>query len=333
MVLVILVAFGGLGVIGCGNAAAIDLPGPCYNVEISALQDSIMISGTIPDNYEAAAVKGIHIYRGTEPQDLTLLYTLKIYTNTARFFIYQDASISNGVTYYYSVAAFNALGEGDRSDVLNATSFGAPPAPQGLTASVTCSYVHLSWSPPISDGGGPITHYSVYRGLRGSDPILIANVTCCTYDDHNVAFNDSFYNYEVCAVNEHGAGKRSMTVFASLPMPVVSGRLTGTDGNPVVGAYVEVDSNGTVACTDSDGSFHIAMTPGSHTLTVWVNGNAVHQIDLVTPVGSKDLGEIPINEHGKPGSGIGLDTIAFAGIIAIVTTGMVLWAMGKARIR
>jgi hypothetical protein len=331
VILIILISLGGLGGIGCGNAAAMDVPGPCYSVEISALQGTITISGAVPDNYEAADVRGVHIYRGTDPGSLTLQYTLKIYTETARFFTYRDTSISNGITYYYSVAAFNAIGEGDMSEVLNATSLGAPPAPRGLTASVTCSYVHLCWSPPETDGGSPVAYYSVFRGLRGGDMCLVANVTGCTFDDPNVAFDDSFYNYEVCAVNEYGAGKRSMTIFASLPMPVVSGRLTSTDGSPVAGAYVEVDSNGTVACTDPNGSFSIAMTPGSHTLTVWVDGNVIYQFDLVTPVGSQDLGVIQISEKG--GTGIGLETVAFAGVIAIVTAGMVIWAMGKAKIR
>lgn len=329
--LAILISMMGLGSVSSGGAAGTDMPGPCYGIDVNAVQDSIMVSGTVPDNYDTAAVKGIHIYRGTSADGLTFLSTLKVYTNTARFFLYQDTSIANGVTYFYAVAAFNELGEGERSEIFNATSVGAPPAPQGMTASVTYSYVHLSWSPPASDGGSPVIYYGVFRGLRGCEPSLIANVTGLSYDDLNVAFNDSFYNYQVCAVNEYGAGKRSMTVFASLPMPVVSGRLTGTDGGPLVGADLEVDSNGTVACTDSNGTFSIAMTPGSHTLTVWVDGNVVHRIDLVIPIGSTDLGEIRITKHG--GAGIGLETVALTGVIALVTTGMVVWAMGKAKIK
>jgi hypothetical protein len=333
MVLALLISFGGLAGMGCGNAAAIDMPGPCHDIEISTIDDSILIRGNVPDNYEGAEIRGVHIYRGLDPGNLSLLYTLKVYTNTARFFLYQDTGISNGIVYYYSVAAFNVLGEGNRSEVLSAMSTGAPPAPQGLTASVTCAHVHLYWSPPVSDGGSPLTHYSIFRGLRGSEPALIANVTGHSYDDTNVTFDDSFYNYEVCAINENGMGKRSMTVFASLPMPVVSGRLTGTNGTPVAGAIVEIDSNSTVACTDSNGTFSIAMTPGSHTLTVWVGGNAVHRMDVVAPVGSHDLGEILIDEPDESSPGVGLETFAFAGIIAIVTAGMVIWATGKAKIR
>lgn len=331
VMLALVVSLGGVASIGCGEAAAIDMPGPCHDLAISALDGSIMLTGVVPDNYAAAELRGVHIYRGPDPGNLTLHYTLKVYTNTARFFLYQDTSVSNGITYYYSVAAFNVLGEGNMSAVLNATSTGAPPAPRDLTASVTCTYVQLRWTPPLSDGGSPLTHYSVFRGLRGSDPVLIANVTGQSYDDMSVRFEDSFYNYEVCAVNEHGAGKRSMTVFASLPMPLVTGRLTDTDGGPVAGAVVEVDSNGTVARTDPNGTFSIAMTPGAHTLTVWVDGNAVHQMEVTTPAGYHDLGDIRIDELGGTGPGVGLETVALCSVIVVVTTGMVVWATGKTK--
>ncbi|GEM_PF-7006529 len=333
VVMALLVSFGGLGGLSCGLAAALDMPGPCYDLDAEAIDSGIRVSGSVPENYHSAEVKGVHIYRGLDPGNMSLIYTLKIYTNTDGFFLYHDTGISNGITYYYSVAAFNVHGDGEISAVLNATSIGAPPAPQSLAASVTCTYVHLYWSRPISDGGSPITNYFVFRGLRGSDPILIANVTELCYDDLNVTFDDSFYNYEVCAVNEHGAGKRSKTVFASLPMPVVTGRLTGTDGGPVAGATVEVDSVGTLAFTDDNGTFSIAMVPGPHTLTVHVNGDAVHRMNLVIPVGFHDLGEIPIDNRGRAGPGIEAETIAMVVVIIIVTSGMVVWATGKAKIR
>jgi hypothetical protein len=333
MIIALLVTLGGLSSLGLGLAVAMDMPGPCYDLKIGTVNGTVLVSGNVPENYESAEVKGVHVYRGTDPEGLSLFYTLKVYTNTAKFFLYQDTSVSNGITYFYSVAAFNGLGEGERSEVLNATTRGAPPAPQGLSASVTCTYVRLAWSPPPSDGGSPILHYSVFRGLRGGEPALMANVTGLSYDDPSVTFGDSFYSYEVCAVNEHGLGKRSMSVFASLPLPVVSGRLTGADGGPVSGATVAIDANGTVASTDADGRFSIAMTPGEHTLTVWIDGRAVHRMDLAVPAGLHDLGEIEIDELGGTKAGVGLETLAFAGVIAIVTTGMVVWAMGKAKIR
>lgn len=332
VLITLLMAFGVLGGLSCGDAAALEMPGPCYGLEIEAGEDSITISGSFPENYHAAEISGAHIYRGLDPGNLTLVHTLKVYTDTSRPFLYRDIDISNGITYYYSVAAFNELGEGERSEVLSAMCIGTPPAPQGLIASVTCTHVHLCWSTPVSDGGSPIMYYSVFRGQRGGELVLLANVTEPYYDDMNVTFDDSFYNYQVCAVNEYGAGKRSKTVFASLPMPVVTGRLTDTDGVPVAGATVEVDTVGTVAYTDPNGTFSIAMTPGPHTLVIYVDGNAVHRLDMVTPTGLSDLGNIPIDEHRRAAR-LEMETIAMIGVIAIVTAAMVLWATGKAKIR
>lgn len=330
IMMVVIISLSGLAI--SANAADADTPGPIHGLEISALDDRIIISGHLPDDYGSAGVKGVHIYRGADPEAMSLRYTLKVYAGMAGYFIYRDTEVSNGITYYYRVAAFNALGDGELSGLMNATSIGAPPAPRDLSASVTCNHVRLSWSPPPSDGGSPITHYSVFRGLRGSEPALIANVTGLSYDDQDVSFGDSFYSYETCAVNENGPGKRSKTVYASLPLPVVNGRIIDARGEPIAGAVVTVDSNGTVASTGPNGTFSIALSPGPHRLTVWVDGRAAHIMDLVTPVGAYDLGEIAVSDKAS-GSGLGLDTIAFMGVIAIVTTGMVIWAMGKARIR
>jgi len=330
IVMALLVSLASLAV-ASGGVTATDMPGAIDGLKIEATEGSVLISGNVPDNYKSAGVKGVHIYRGTDPQSLSLHYTLKVYTDVATYFVYQDSSVSNGITYFYKAAAFNAMGDGEMSALLNVTSTGAPPAPRDLSAAVTCSHVYLTWSRPPSDGGAPITHYSVFRGLRGGDPTLIANTTSLSYDDWGVSLDDSFYNYVVCAVNENGPGKRSMTVFASLPLPVVSGRLTGTDGMPVSGATVIVDPNGTVAHTDSNGTFSIALPPGPHVLTVWVDGRAVHRMDLVTPAGPFDLGEIAVDDRVR--AGLGLDTVAYMGIIAIVTAGMLVWAMGKAKIR
>jgi titin len=314
------------------DAADAHRPGPVHGLEIVALEDRIVISGYLPEDHSSYGIKGVHIYRGTGPETLSLRYTLKAYAETTGYFVYRDVEVANGVTYYYRVAAFNVLGDGELSELLAATSIGAPPAPQDLSASVTCGYVRLTWSPPPSDGGSPITHYSVFRGLRGSEPTLIANVSALSYDDRNVTFGDSFYSYETCAVNENGPGKHSRTVFASMPMPVVNGRIIDARGEPIAGAMVTVDSNGTTASTGPNGTFSIALTPGPHRLTVWIDGRSAHWIDLVAPSGAYDLGDILVNDKGR-GPGLGLDTIAFMGVIAIVTTGMVIWAMGKARIR
>jgi fibronectin type 3 domain-containing protein len=85
----------------------------------------------------------------------------------------------------------------------------APDAPQGLTATASPGKVTLSWSPPASDGGAPVTSYRIYRATSAGaeTPLtLVGNVT--TYQDTAVA-NGTTYFYKVTAINSEGEGAKS----------------------------------------------------------------------------------------------------------------------------
>lgn len=69
----------------------------------------------------------------------------------------------------------------------------------------------VSWKPPSSDGGSPITGYFIERCLAGTNRwIRITKdlVTAETYTDKEVV-EDNAYQYRVTAVNKIGAGPPS----------------------------------------------------------------------------------------------------------------------------
>jgi hypothetical protein len=147
------------------------------------------------------------VYRGTSSGAETLLTTLGNVTS------FDDTAVTNGTTYFYKVSAQNAVGEGAQSNEVSATpqaAATAPTAPQNLTAAPARGKgIQLTWSPPSSNGGSPITAYNIYRStVTGGETLLttVGNVT--SFKDSTTVRGQTYY-YKVTAVNAVGEGPAS----------------------------------------------------------------------------------------------------------------------------
>jgi fibronectin type 3 domain-containing protein len=148
--------------------------------------DSASLSWSAPASNGGSPVIGYDVYRGTSPgaESVTPLATNVSASS------YTDASALNGTTYYYTVAAINAVGVSPQSNEASATpQASVPSAPLGLVASGGNGSVVLSWAPPASDGNSPITGYDVYRGTSPgaeSGTPLATNVASTAFTDTSV---------------------------------------------------------------------------------------------------------------------------------------------------
>src|SRR5439155_1881010 len=98
---------------------------------------------------------------------------------------YTATSARNGVMYYYAITAVNGVGEGGASNAASATPVAgpsAPGAPTNLQAIPGNGNVSLTWSAPSSDGGSPITTYTVYRGTNSGNQSYSVQVGTVTSD-------------------------------------------------------------------------------------------------------------------------------------------------------
>jgi fibronectin type 3 domain-containing protein len=170
---------------------------------------------------------------------------------------FTDTGRTNGTTYYYTVAAVNAVGTSPQSGEASATPQATvPSAPTGLVASAGNASVVLSWTVPNSDGGSPITGYNVYRGTapggEGGTPVA-TNVASSSFTDTGLA-NGTTYYYKVAAVNAAGtspqSGEASATPQPAATAPSAPQSLTAVGSNGAVQlSWTAPASNGGAAVT------------------------------------------------------------------------------------
>jgi parallel beta-helix repeat protein len=94
-----------------------------------------------------------------------------------------------------------------------------PSAPKNLQASWGDSYVNITWSPPSSDGGFPVTTYRIYRGTTSGGEVTLDDRLWFTYFNDTSVSNGVHYYYEVSALNGVGEGPKSNEA-ASIPTAI-----------------------------------------------------------------------------------------------------------------
>ena len=199
------------------GVAASTTPSAPQGLAAVAGDASVNLSWKAPTTDGGSAVTGYDVYRGTTPGGEG---TTPIATNVATT-TFTDTGRVNGTTYYYTVAAVNAVGVSTPSNEASATPQPtqptAPGAPTGLTATAGNASVALSWTAPASNGGSAVTGYAVYRGSTsgGESPTPIAtNVVGTTFTDTGEV-NGTAYYYKVAAINAVGTSPQSTEASAT----------------------------------------------------------------------------------------------------------------------
>ncbi len=180
---------------------------------------TIELSWTAPSNSGSAPITGYRIERS--PNGNSSWRELKDDTDP-RATEYTDADLNPGTTRYYRVQAINSAGEGDWSNIASATTeVAVPGAPRSLTATTPplggSTQIRLTWRPPSSNGGRPITGYQIERSISVSGPWVIrvpstaCTSTTCNYTDRDLSPNTTWF-YRVRALNAKGHGEPSNAV-------------------------------------------------------------------------------------------------------------------------
>ncbi|MFQ5980804.1 MAG: SBBP repeat-containing protein [Candidatus Heimdallarchaeota archaeon] len=167
---------------------------------ISADQRVILIWRESADDGHSPVIR-YRLYRSTSSQ----VYGSFLGETTDKTFI--DPTAVPGITYYYVVTAINNIGESLFSNEVTVTvtsPITQPDSPQNLTISPGDNFAELTWAPPSTDGGSPITSYRVYRGTSSGFYTLIGVVTASSNFNDTTVVGGTTYYYVVTAVNVIG---------------------------------------------------------------------------------------------------------------------------------
>lgn len=114
------------------RAAQVILPADPQNVQATSKEGEIVLTWHPPASNGGSSISSYKIYRGTSPENETLVATYEIWYKETEYswieYTWTDTGLANGTKYYYKVSAVNILGEGVLSTEVNATFIAAAPA-------------------------------------------------------------------------------------------------------------------------------------------------------------------------------------------------------------
>lgn len=260
-----------------------NLPGTVLNLSASAGDGLVALKWQEPSSGVKATE--YHVYRGTIENDLAYL------AKTGNL-IFSDASVVNGVDYFYGVTAATSNSEGVFSNIVKVRPEKTsnppvvPPTPtqtvpygvNDLAAAASGNFVSLAWSAPYN-GGSQILKYRIYRSVTpgaylNSYFLAETNTLNLAFVDDKVISGATYY-YRVSAVNAIGEGARarevSATVGQTYNLPLgVTGLIATPSYNSVSLSWTAVFSANTPITSYK---IYRGATPGEETAVNTTNYN------------------------------------------------------------
>jgi titin len=186
------------------------VPGAPVNVAATDGNAQSVVSWQPPaDNGNAPITSYTLAYRAQGTTDWTTVdstETTKTVTN-----------LTNGTTYEFRVAAVNSVGVGPWSATVTATPAAPvtlPGAPTNVQATAGDAKADVTWSAPASDGGAPITGYTLRYRPQGSANWTTQDATTTSATVTGLT-NGTTYEFQAAAKNSQGTGPWSASATAT----------------------------------------------------------------------------------------------------------------------
>jgi invasion protein IalB len=229
----------------------ITVPGAPTSVTASSQNGSASVSWSAPVNNGGAPITGYTVT--ASPGGATATCSLSPCAVNG---------LSNGTAYTFTVVATNSAGNGTASLASGPiTPATVPGAPTSVTATSQNGSASVSWIPPVGNGGGAITGYTVTASPGG------ASAPCATSPCVVTGLsNGTPYTFTVVATNSAGNGAASSPSSAITPV-TGPGAPTGVTANSQSGSasvsWTAPVNNGGGTIT----GYTVTASPGGATAT------------------------------------------------------------------
>jgi cellulose 1,4-beta-cellobiosidase len=216
----------------------------------------------------------------------------------------QISGLTNGTSYTFTVQAINAFGTSAASAPSAAvTPAASPGAPTGVTATAGAGQATVTWTAPASNGGSPITGYSVSSSPWSMGcTVSGATATSCVVSGLT---GGTTYTFTVYAINAIGASPASAPSNAVTPtVPTLPGAPTSVvalNGNALIKvswAAPTTGGGGITAYTVTTNNGQTCTTTGALTCTITGLTNGVLYTATVTATNSAGTGPASAVSNG-----------------------------------
>ena len=196
------------------SAMPYTVPGVPQSVATVAGNGRLVVSWTAPSSDGGQAITG---------------YTVSAYDDYDNYFTCTTTTtgctlngLTNGYNYYVYVVATNVAGSSKDSTSVSGVPFTTPGAPKDITATPGPGSVVITWSPSVSNGGSPITAYTVTAydssgSVAGSCSTEGLTYECTVWGLTNFVT----YVFVVTATNEAGDSPTSMAPALQNPQTII----------------------------------------------------------------------------------------------------------------